>query len=169
MGSSGTNEIPRTVDATIHHNQGQHPSPKKKSRETALAKSAVLLRDAAISLKLLRLDYWPEMSLTNDEIARRVYRNIEPLLKAIGEARGVFDAALEVVRFQLVQFKAKSKGYYDGYLDLYGDLYADIAWKPRHTARREAAIRQYLRKKLSIHLRRSKRIMEREIKAKRQG
>lgn len=138
---------------------------KKGGRETALAKSAWLLRDAAKSLELFRLDYWPEKSLRDDEVAKSIYYITEPLLKAIGEARGVFDAALEVVQFRLVSFKPKSQNYKSccirpgAYLDLFAT----------ELARREVAIQRYLEKKLAVHPRRSKRIMDHEAKARRQG
>ncbi|KAF1350780.1 hypothetical protein BDV97DRAFT_420845 [Delphinella strobiligena] len=138
---------------------------KKGGRETALAKSAWLLRDAAKPLELFRLDYWPEKSLRDDEVAKSIYYITEPLLKAIGEARGVFDAALEVVQFRLVSFKPKSQNYKSccirpgAYLDLFAT----------ELARREVAIQRYLEKKLAVHPRRSKRIMDHEAKARRQG
>lgn len=71
---------------------------QKRAHEAALANSAMLLRDAAKALEVLCLDCWQETSPTDEEVANSIiYRSIEPLLTAIGEARGVFDAAIEVL------------------------------------------------------------------------
>lgn len=114
-------------------------------RETSLVKSAGLLRDAVKSLKVLRFEYWPEKSLRDHEVAESIYRNTEPLLTAIGEARGAFDAALEVTQFQLAPSGFK-KNYHGDPVS----LYANRIWHPHYKCWHEGSIREYLRKKLCV-------------------